>query len=529
MIRIRYTFNRKKKRIVINLKQYTIQSYIEDLQKENLLIDTINCDEILDCMVRDMSYNSKEVRQDCLFVCKGFGNNFKQEYLEEAIRQGAICYVSSQEYNVGIPCILVKDGFLALGVLARRYFNHPQEHLNVIGITGTKGKSTTSYYVKYILDEYMKVKGKKDTAILSSIDVYDGVSQYESHLTTPESYDIHRHFANAVTSKIENIVMEVSSQSLKLGRVNSIAFDIGVFLNISEDHISDIEHPNFDDYLDSKLKLFERSKIACVNLNTDYLERVLKASKKSENVITFGTTENADVYGYNIQKDGFHTKFMVRTPYFEKEMLLTMSGLFNVENALAAISVAVALKVPYECIYQGLKKAKASGRMEVYADKNKKVIVIVDYAHNKLSFEKLYESTIKEFPQREIVTVFGCPGGHAVNRRKDLGELSGKYSDISYLTTEDPREEDPVAICKEISMHIKKVNGKYKIVEDRGEAIKQAIFEAKPNSVILITGKGNETRQKIGTKFVKCPTDVQYVKKYLREYDKESKGKVSKK
>lgn len=510
------------------MKIYTVKDYIDELKQENLLIETINCNNILNSLVQDMSYNSKEVKQGCLFVCKGFGNNFKQEYLEEAIKRGAFCYVSNIEYNVDKPCILVKDGFLALGILARKYFNNPQENLNVIGITGTKGKSTTSYYVKYILDEYTKSKGKNDTAILSSIDMYDGVSKYESHITTPESFDIHRHFSNAVKSNMENIVMEVSSQSLKLGRVNSVNYDIGVFLNISEDHISDIEHPDFDDYLDSKLKLFKQSKIACVNLNTDYLTKVLKASKDSPNVITFGTTKDADIYGYDIQKDGFNTKFKVRTPYFEDEIMLTMSGLFNVENALAAISVAVALKVPYEYIYKGLSKARASGRMEVYADKEKRVIVIVDYAHNKLSFKKLYESTKKEYPQREIVTVFGCPGGHAVNRRKDLGELSGKYSDLSYLTTEDPREEDPIEICKEISMHIKKVNGKYKIIEDRGEAIKRAIFEANPNTVILVTGKGNETRQKIGNKYVDCPTDVQYVKEYLKEYEEENKETTKK-
>ena len=508
---------------------YTVKDYIDDLRKEGLLVDIIKCENILNSFVEDMSYNSKEVKKNCMFVCKGFGNNFKQEYLEEAIKRGAFCYVSSIKYNVDKPCILVKDGFLALGVLARRYFNNPQERLNVIGITGTKGKSTTSYYIKYILDEFTKAKGKNDTAILSSIDMYDGVDKYEAHITTPESFDIHRHFANAVKSNMENIVMEVSSQSLKLGRVNSIQYDVGVFLNISEDHISDIEHPDFDDYLDSKLKLFERSNIACVNLNTDYLDKVLKASKNAKKVITFGTTPEADVFGYDIKKDGFNTKFKVRTPYFEDEILLTMSGLFNVENALAAISVCVALKVPYEYIYEGLKKARASGRMEVYADKDKRVIVIVDYAHNKLSFEKLYESTIKEYPKREIITVFGCPGGHAVNRRKDLGELSGKYSDISYLTTEDPREEDPVEICKEISMHIKKVNGKYKIVEDRGEAIKRAIFEAKPNSVILITGKGNETRQKIGKEYVTVPTDVQYVKEFLKEYEKDNEEETTKK
>ena len=153
------------------------------------------------------------------------------------------------------------------------------------------------------------------------------------------------------------------------------------------------------------------------------------------------------------------------------------------------------------------------------------MVVIVDYAHNKLSFEKLYESTIKEYPKREIITVFGCPGNHAQNRRKDLGELSGKYSNMNYLTMEDPRNEDPEDICKEISVYIEKENGKYKIITDRGEAIKEAILEAKPNSVILITGKGNETVQYIKGKYVECLTDVQYAKKYLKELDEKKKTK----
>ena len=215
-----------------------------------------------------------------------------------------------------------------------------------------------------------------------------------------------------------------------------------------------------------------------------------------------------------------NTVFRVRTKYFEEDILLTMPGLFNVENALAAIAVTTELGVPYKYIYDGLKKARASGRMEVYSDKKQEVVVIVDYAHNKLSFQKLYESTIKEYPQREIITVFGCPGNHAQNRRKDLGELSGKYSNMNYLTMEDPRNEEPEEICKEISTYIQKENGKYKIIVDREQAIKKAILEAKPNSVILITGKGNETVQYIKGKYVPCKTDVECAKKYLKELDK---------
>ena len=365
----------------------------------------------------------------------------------------------------------------------------------------------------------MKDLNKKDTAVISSIDTYDGITREESVLTTPEALELHQHIRNAVDSGMENLVMEVCSQALKTDRTDGIQYKYGIFLNISEDHISNIEHKNYEEYITSKLKLFDQTDVAIINLNTDDLDRVLNAAKKTKKIITFGTTENADIYAYNIRKEGLNTVFNVRTPNFDEEILLTMPGLFNVENALAAIAVAVDLGVPYKNIYDGLKKARASGRMEVYSDRKRNVIVIVDYAHNKLSFKKLYESTIKEYPKREIVTVFGCPGNHAQNRRKDLGELSGKYSNMNYLTMEDPRNEDPEEICKEISTYIKKENGKYKIVVDRGQAIRQAIMEAKPNSVILITGKGNETVQYIKGKYVECETDVEYAKKYLEELD----------
>ena len=194
-------------------------------------------------------------------------------------------------------------------------------------------------------------------------------------------------------------------------------------------------------------------------------------------------------------------------------------GLFNVENALAAICVAISLDIPYTYIYEGLKVARASGRMESHVSQDGSIIVIVDYAHNKLSFEKLYESTKQEYPNKKIVTVFGCPGGKAQLRRKDLGRLSGIHSDISYLTAEDPGPEDTVDICKEIASHIIKEHGNYKIIEDRGQAIKDAILE-NPDSVILITGKGNETRQKYGTQYLPCLTDTEYALEALKEYDK---------
>lgn len=504
------------------MQKYKLKNYIEKLKEKKLLQEENISEKLKENIVENLTYDSRECNDKTLFVCKGL--NFKEEYLDSALKSNIMAYISEEKYKrLNKPYIIVKDIRKALAVVSAMYTDYPQKDINMIGITGTKGKSTTTYYIKYILDDYMKQINKPETAIISSIDTYDGKERTESVLTTPESLELYKHIRNAVDSNIENLVMEVCSQALKIDRVYGILYNIGVFLNISEDHISNIEHKDYEDYISSKLKLFNQTETAIVNLNTNDLDRVMEAAKNSKRIITFGNTENADIYGYNIRKEGLNTVFNVRTKYFDKEFILTMPGLFNVENALAAIAVALELKIPYENIYNGLKKAKASGRMEVYTDKNKQVVVIVDYAHNKLSFQKLYESTIKEYPKREIVTVFGCPGNHAQNRRKDLGELSGKYSNMNYLTMEDPRNEDVSEICKEISVYIEKENGKYKIIPDRGQAIKEAIMQAKPNTVILITGKGNETVQYVKGKYVPCETDVEYAKKYLKELDKNKK------
>ncbi len=367
----------------------------------------------------------------------------------------------------------------------------------------------------------MKKNSLPDTAILSSIDTYDGKVLKESLITSPESIDLQEHIRNSVDCNIQNFVMEVSSQALKLSRVFNVYYKVGAFLNISEDHISSIEHPNFEDYFESKLKFFDQVETACVNLDADFADRILEHSKKAKKLVTFSTkNKNADVYGYNIQKEG-HTaiSFRVKTATFEEDMLLTMPGLFNVENALAAISIAISLNIPFSNIYEGLKVARASGRMESHVSHDGSIIVIVDYAHNKLSFEKLYESTKQEYPDKNIITVFGCPGGKAQLRRRDLGLLSGKNSTVTYLTAEDPGPEETVDICKEIASYVEQEHGAYEIIEDRGEAIRRAILE-NPNSIILITGKGNETRQKIGKQYIPCLTDTQYALEALEEYAK---------
>ena len=296
------------------MEKYNVKEYIELLKQEDILKETIDCEKIMDKQVDLVSYNSKEVQENTLFVVKGA--LFKNEYLKEAIDNGVFVYVSENKFDVDIPCILVTDIRKALSCMSAMYFNYPGESLNVIGVGGTKGKSTTTYYIKAILDEYSKAMNKKDTAVISSIDTYDGVENFESHITTPESYDIHRHFANALKSGMENLVMEVSSQSLKIERVADVFFDIGIFMNISEDHISPIEHPNFEDYYNSKLKMFKNTKNAIVNMDADLASNTLAVARRdSARVFTFSMkTKDTDFYAYDIRKDGFNTLFKVHTP-----------------------------------------------------------------------------------------------------------------------------------------------------------------------------------------------------------------------
>ena len=505
------------------MKKYLIKEYIEILRKNNLIKELINVDEILEKQVNHFSYNSKDIKENTLFICKGA--TFKEEYLQSAINEGSFAYIADKKYDVDIPAIIVENIRDSLAICSRMYFNNPDESLKIIGITGTKGKSTTLYYIKNIINKFLKDNKKEEMAYLSTIETYDGKSKYESLLSTPESYELYKNFRNAVDSGIENVVMEVSSQSLKYNRLGELFFDISLFLNIGEDHISDVEHPNFEDYFESKLKIFEKSKITCINLDDKCSKQIIKRAKDKENkIITFSCLDSkANVYVYDIQKEGISTIFKVRTDKFDTKFELSMPGLFNVYNALAAISVAIHYNIPEKYIIAGLKEARVPGRMELYKSKDEKILSIVDYAHNKLSFEKIYETTKKEYPSRKIVTIFGCPGSKAKSRRKDLGIESGKNSDYIYLTADDPAYEEVVDISNEVAEYIKKYNKNYTIIEDRETSIKEAvkfILNQKDSYILLILGKGNEDRQKVKGGLQEYLSDAVCIKNCIREYEK---------
>ncbi len=500
----------------MDLTLYPLGEYCDLLDKLGLLAAPAPRGPALDRTVELVAYRSQEVLPGTLFLCKGA--HFKPEYLADAARRGAFAYVSETPYpQAGLPCILVGDMRRALAPLAAKYYNDPAAGLKVIGITGTKGKSSTAYYLKYILDEYLAPRGKR-CGVISSIDTYDGVERFESHLTTPEPLELHRHFAHAASSGLEYVVMEVSSQALKYHRTLGVPFAAAAFLNIGADHISPIEHPDFDDYFHSKLKLFAQAAMSCVSLDCDHAQEALSAARAAcPTVFTFSRRNPAaDVYARDVRKVGGDILFRVDAARLGGEYRLTMPGLFNVDNALAAIAVCQGLGLPPEPVREGLAKARVPGRMEVYSSADGDVTAIVDYAHNRMSFETLFRSAREEYPGRRLVAVFGCPGKKAFDRRRDLGEVAGEYAGLVILTEEDSGEEDTLSICKEIAEH---VACECRIEPNRGEAIRQAVLSCREPTVLLITGKGAETRQKRGLEYIDTPSDVDYVQAFLREYD----------
>lgn len=497
------------------MKKIMVSAYLQTLKNYGLLISHNLTEDILKSEISCLTYDTRELKTNALFICKGA--HFKEAYLDYALQNGALCYISEKKY--GKPNgILVSDIRKAMPILAQLFFDNAPSKITSIGITGTKGKSTVTYYIRAILDCYMKAINKPRIAVISSIDTYDGVNDFESHITTPEAVEFYRHFDNAYNTGIEYLVSEISSQALKYDRVSGVIFDIAMFTNIGTDHISPVEHTDFEDYFSSKLKIFDNCKNAVINSDSDFADRILDSAKGKCNIVTYGTKESDTIYCKSITKtdDGF--AFEVKTPNFENELHITMPGIFNVSNALAAIAACHILGVPEEYISQGLLKARVSGRMQVYTSKDKNVAIIVDYAHNKMSFNALYNTVGIEYPGYSVVSVFGCPGCKAHLRRKDLAEEADYHSDYIVITEEDSGEEPFEQIASDIASNIH--NCPYSKFEDRGQAIRDAVFGFKAEKkVILFTGKGEETRLKRGLVYEDCPTDAQLSIDILKEYD----------
>lgn len=450
-----------------------------------------------------VSYDSREVISNTLFVCKGV--EFKKEYLESAIEKGVTCYVSECDFLVNIPKIIVTDVRRALAVIANIFYD---DNLFKIGITGTKGKTTTNYFVHNILKNHLGYK----PGIFATHYFYTGKSEGENHLTTPESLELHKYLNEMSSCDLKYMSMEVSSQGEFHNRVFGMKFDIGCFLNISEDHISPLEHKDFEDYFNCKMNFLKKCETIILYKHTDYYDEICDIISDKK-IITFGYS-NSDYIIKNIINDN-GLSFELEHNGDVEVYKISMTGRFNVINAVCAIIVSNLIGADYESICKGLLETIVDGRMNVIT--GGVCPIIIDYAHNELSAKALYESLKEDYPGKNIKVLFGCPGDKGVNRRRDMGLLAGEYADYVYLTAEDPGHISVLDICNDIIKYIEKFHSNYEIIEDRETAIRKVVREATSDDVIALLGKGDENYQMVDGDWIDYATDKVIVEDELEK------------
>ncbi|MDD6920667.1 MAG: UDP-N-acetylmuramyl-tripeptide synthetase [Eubacteriales bacterium] len=478
--------------------------FIIELDRYNLVEFADN--NINDLEILDITFNSIEVSKQTAFFCKG--ESFKEEYLEDAIKRGAILYISEKKYSVDLPCIIVKDVRRAMLVLASLFFGRPDEKLKIVAVTGTKGKSTTVMFLKHALDKCLVDENKKPVGLISSILTYDGKNSYESSLTTPEAIPLYRNLYNAVQSGLKYMIVEVSSQALKYDRIGMLDCDVVCILNIDRDHISDNEHPTLEDYIESKLKILSLSDNVVYYLDTEYLDKINEiAIARNMQIKTFSIqNEKADYYAVDKGLNNGKTEFSYRGKVYR----LNTFGSYNIENAMCTLAVSEIFGFNAEYILEALDGVDVDGRSNLYMTEDGNIIGLVDYAHNELSFEKALSSLRKSFSEYKIYSVFGATGNKAKNRRVDLPRAASKYSDFIAIVPDDPNFEQYEDIAK---IMIENIDGvEYKVYNTRKEAIEEIFNSSEDKKVLFLAGKGHEGFQKINGQLIPIQTDAEVFK-----------------
>ena len=455
----------------------------------------------LDKEITDLVYDSRKAATDSLFVCVKGTTVDGHGFAADVVQKGATVLVVSEDVNVPetVTVIKVADTRYALALLSAAWFDYPAEQLKVIGITGTKGKTTTTYMVKSILEG----AGYK-VGLIGTIEAIIGDKVIPSANTTPESYLIQKYFREMADIGCDCCVMEVSSQGLMMHRTAGFTFEMGIFTNIEPDHIGPNEHASFKEYLACKSLLFRQCKIGILNADDKHYQDILKDHTCT--VETFGFSKEADLRAENMQlihKPGYLGVAYHVSGLLDFDVEIDVPGKFSVYNSLTAIAVCRHFKVEVDVMKKALKCAKTKGRIEMIKVSDEFTLMI-DYAHNAMSLKSLL-STLREYEPGRLVCLFGCGGNRARSRRFEMGEVSGQMADFTIITSDNPRYEDPQAIIDDIKTGISKTDGKYVEIIDRKEAIRYAIEHGRPRDVIVLAGKGHEDYQEI--KGVKYPMD----------------------
>lgn len=445
--------------------------------------------------------DSRKAEKGSVFVCISGAVSDGHSYAADVAAKGAAALVVEHEVDVpaDVTVILVKDTRYALALMSAAYFGYSAEKMKIIGITGTKGKTTTTYMIKSILDGV----GHK-VGLIGTIEAIIGEKHIPAANTTPESYTIHKYFAEMVEAGCDCVVMEVSSQGLMLHRTAGIPFEIGIFTNLGKDHIGPNEHKDFEDYKRCKGLLFRQCRLGIANVDDKYFKDVFRNA--TCRVETFGFSENADLRAENVKlvsRPGYLGVAYHVSGLMDFDVEIDIPGKFSVYNSLTAIAVCRHFQVPVEKIKEVLKQAKVKGRIEMIKVSDEFTLMI-DYAHNAMSLESLL-TTLKEYNPKRLVCLFGCGGNRSRDRRYEMGEVSGRLADLTIITSDNPRFEEPQDIINDIKIGIGRTDGKYVEICDRKEAIKYAIANGQPGDVIVLAGKGHEDYQEI--RGVKHPMD----------------------
>ncbi len=463
----------------------------------------------LDIEIKGLDSNSKEIKNGFLFVAiKGFATDGHQ-YVNSAIENGATavlieegCDLKSLAIPEDITIVMSKNTREALAICSSNFYGNPSKKFKLIGVTGTKGKTTTTFMIKEILE-----KAGKKVGLIGTIATYcNGKKIKDSDRTTPESLELQRDFAQMAKEGVEVVVMEVSSQSLKLHRVDGCEFDIVLFTNFSEDHISPKEHPDMDDYFHSKLKLFEMCKTGIVNVDDLHGAKIPKLFPDS-NITTYGIDNYANVLAKDITITNSYVDFKVKITDKNERVKTGIPGRFSVYNSLAAICVAQKLGISPETVKEALMEVRVPGRSEL-VDNKKELPIMIDYAHSPESLQNILQA-VKSYTRGKVISVFGCGGDRDSGKRPIMGEISGRIADFTFITSDNPRTEDPEKIVAQIEEGMKKTKGKYKVIVDRTEAIREAIKMATKRDIIVLAGKGHEPYQEING--VKYPYDERII------------------
>ncbi|HWJ80071.1 MAG TPA: UDP-N-acetylmuramoyl-L-alanyl-D-glutamate--2,6-diaminopimelate ligase [Niallia sp.] len=449
-----------------------------------------------DVDIKSIENDNRKVKKGSLFICiKGFTVD-GHDYAQKAYESGAVAVIAERELSLPIPVIVVKDTKRASSLLADVFNHHPTQHLKLIGITGTNGKTTTSHLVEAILKE-----GNRKTGIIGTMYTKIDEEIQETKNTTPEAVTLQKVFHQMVEKKVDTAVMEVSSHALVEGRVFGCDFDIAVFTNLTQDHLD--YHGTMEEYKRAKGLLFSRlgntysqSKPKFAILNSDDPVSEDYATLSPAHVLTYGIDRQADIMAKNIKITSNGTTFALHTPLGEYNVLLKMVGKFNVYNMLASIGVGIACNIPMTTILSALEKIEGvSGRFEM-VNAGQDFSVIVDYSHTPDSLENALK-TVKEFAEKDVYVIVGCGGDRDKTKRPLMARIACEEASKAILTSDNPRSEDPMAILQDMENGVKGLSN-YSIISDRKEAIFTAVKQAKKGDVILIAGKGHETYQIIG-------------------------------